>query len=520
MTDYLEIKAAITVDEAGTITGIAWPFGSADDLGDVIEKGAFSAPATLPMLFAHDQGQAVGVWDAIAESDQGLTVKGRLLVNDISRAKEVRALIREKAVTGLSIGFITKEAKSRPGGGRTITKADLREISIVAVPAHPGARITAIKAAGAAHQEESTMDKGTTAAAPDLAAIETKLAEVEAKAAATDKLTERLDKIEARLNRPPANGNDNKAEKHEIKAFLAYARLGVERMPAEEVKSLTVSSDPGGGYLAPDQFVAEIIRNLVEISPVRQAARIMQTGAGSVILPKRTGTITAAWVGETEDRPATEPAYGQVEIPTHEAACYIDVSSRLLEDAAINLESELAFDFAEEFGRLEGVAFISGSGVKQPTGLLTATIDEVNSGNASALTADGLIDLMHDLPAFYRNRGVWMMNGSTVGAVRKLKASGTGEYLWRDSLAEGNPPTVLGRPVIEAPDMPDVAANAFPVLFGAFADAYRIVDRINLSVLRDPYSQATKGLVRFHARRRVGGAVVKAEALRKLKIAA
>ena len=109
------------------------------------------------------------------------------------------------------------------------------------------------------------------------------------------------------------------------------------------------------------------------------------------------------------------------------------------------------------------------------------------------------------------------MNGTTVASVRKLTNS-AGEYLWKDSIAEGNPATLLGRPVYEAIDMPDVAAGAFPILFGDIAQAYRIYDRVSLSVLRDPYTMATKSLVRFHARRRVGGDVVKAEAIRKLKI--
>lgn len=112
MNERLEIKASFTVDDAGTITGLAWPFGSPDRVGDVIEKGAITAPATLPMLFAHDQSQVIGVWDSIAETAEGLQVKGRLLVEDVERAREVRAMIRSKAVTGLSIGFVTKSAKA------------------------------------------------------------------------------------------------------------------------------------------------------------------------------------------------------------------------------------------------------------------------------------------------------------------------------------------------------------------------------------------------------------------------
>jgi HK97 family phage major capsid protein len=330
-------------------------------------------------------------------------------------------------------------------------------------------------------------------------------------------LTERLDAIEVRAQRPGAPANPNEAPA-ETRAFATFVRRGREALAADEVRALRVSDDAAGGYLAPDQFTAELIRNLVQISPVRQLARVMQTASGAVIMPKRTGTITAGWTGETEDKPETQPAYGQVEIPVHESSCYVDVSNQLLEDAAIDIAAELALDFAEEFGRLEGLAFISGNGVKKPEGFMTHPgIQSTPNGHASELQADGLINIMHALPEFYRSRGIWAMNGGTIGAVRKLKAT-SGEYLWRDSLAEGNPPTILGRPVVECPDMPNIGAGAFPIAFGDFAQAYRIVDRISLAVLRDPYSVATKGLVRFHARRRVGGQVVKAEAVRKLQI--
>src|SRR3954471_23841783 len=172
--ETLEFKAAIAVDEAGAITGTAWPFGAADRVGDVIEKGAFRTPARLPMLFAHDQAQAIGVWDSITETDEGLTVKGRLLIDDVQRAREVRALVREGAVTGLSIGFVTRKAAARRGGGRNITALDLHEISIVPVPSHPGARITIAKAADA-NAQGTGMPNDNADAAPDYAALETKI---------------------------------------------------------------------------------------------------------------------------------------------------------------------------------------------------------------------------------------------------------------------------------------------------------------------------------------------------------
>jgi len=515
--DKIECKASLSVDEAGTITGIAWPFGSADRVGDIVQKGAFSSPATLPMLFAHDQAQAVGVWDSITETSEGLIVQGRLLIDDVARAREVRALVREGAATGLSIGFVTKQAQGRRGGGRTITALYLHEISIVPIPSHPGARIYSAKAAN----NGGLMPQTETDAAPDYAAIETKLAEVAGEVKGVAKLTDRLDRIEAKLNRPGVAANDNDGDL-ERKAFVSFARRGVERMPADETKALVVATDAAGGYLAPEQFGSELIKLLRQYSPIRQYAKVVSVGAAEIKYPRRTGSTVASWVGETEDRSESEPSYEQITIAPYELATYSDVSTQLLEDNAYNLEGELAADFAESFGIKEGAAFVKGSGVKQPIGIMTATgIAEVKTGAAAAFPAtapaDVLIGMYHALPGVHAQNGVWLMNRTTLGTMRTWKDS-TGRYLVIDPISAGAPVTLLGRPIVEATDMDDIGANKYPVLFGDL-QGYRIIDRVGLSVLRDPYSLATKGQVRFHARKRVGAGLTHPDRFVKLKVA-
>ncbi len=338
------------------------------------------------------------------------------------------------------------------------------------------------------------------------------------------KLIERLEAVETKLNRPAIIKGDNDNElTPERKAFTHYLRQGKEALQADEVKSLRVADDTAGGYLAPSEFSAEVVKGIVEFSPIRQAARVGSTSSGEVILPKRTGRPTGKWVGETETREGTESSYGQIEVPIYEMACYVDVSQRLLEDAAVNVEAEVSSDLSEEFGRLEALGFSQGDGVKKPVGIMEAAdVAYTATGNASTLgtaPADTLIDHFYSLPAYYRNRGVWMMNSTTIAAVRKLKDGSTGAYLWQPGLAAGDPATILGRPLIEDPTMDDIGAAAEPILFGDIASAYRIYDRVALSIMRDPYSQATAGLVRFHARRRTGGALVLAEAVRKIKCA-
>lgn len=356
-------------------------------------------------------------------------------------------------------------------------------------------------------------------------AVDGRLKAIETKSTDAAKLADRLDKIEAKIARPAvhtgsADADEKKKAEIEHKTYAKFIRNGREGLAAEEQKALFEGDNVQGGFLSYPQFSTEVLRFLTLISPVRQAARINQTANSSLILPVRATVTNALWSNETSTASESDPAWNQREIPVHELRTYCDISQRLLEDSAVDVIAEVNGAFGEDFGRKEGISFVNGTGTDQPEGIMVnADVGYVPGGDANNLTADGLIDIFHIVPAFYRNGGVWAMNGKTMGAVRKLVTSGTGRPLWVDSLSPENPSTLLGRPVVEWPDMPDVAANAFPIVFGDVNSAYRIVDRIGLTVLRDPFSQAANGIVRFHARRRVGGQTVKAEALKKLKIA-
>ena len=146
--DRLFFETKLIAEEDGAIEGLAWPFGTPDRIGDVIEKGAFASTALpLPMLFGHDLNDPVGAWDSAEEAPDGLRLKGRLLVSEVARAREVRALVRSGAVRGISIGFVTRKAAPRKGGGRTITDLELLEASLVTIGMHPGAKVTSAKSA-------------------------------------------------------------------------------------------------------------------------------------------------------------------------------------------------------------------------------------------------------------------------------------------------------------------------------------------------------------------------------------
>ena len=338
--------------------------------------------------------------------------------------------------------------------------------------------------------------------------------------AAQENLKEQMEQIHTVVTRPNS-GFDSKQVDTTLKAFDQYCRKGLEGLEPDEKKALTVSNDSTGGFLAPPEYVRELIKTITEISPIRSIARIRQTAQRSIQVPKRTGQFAAAWVAESGTRSETTGyTVGLEEIPAHEYYALIDISEQDLEDTVFDLEAEMQAEFAERFALLEGTAFVSGDAVGKPEGFMTnSSVSEVVSGNASALLADGLITLVHSIKADYARSGTFVFNRSTLAAIRKLKDT-AGQYVFQAgmTLTGGVTNTILGYPYVEATDMPDVGAGNFPIAFGDFRRAYMIVDRINLAVLRDPFTQATTGNVRYVARKRTGGQVILAEAIVKQKV--
>lgn len=504
----IELKAEVAIDDTGTVTGMAWPFGSPDSVGDVIEKGAFTLPKHLPIVMEHNQGQVIGVWEQYAETDAGLEVKGHLFVEGIEPSRTAHDLLRKGRISGLSLGFVGNDYAPREGGGRTFTDITVTEISLCRMPVHPGARITSIKSNTERNEMEAELE---TADEPEveLKAVNDNLAT----------LTARLDKLEARGNRPIA-ANDNHEPTAQRKAFGTYLRLG-NATPVEEIKALTVANDEQGGYLAPEEVSTEFIRDLVQFSPVRNYASVRSISSPSVKYPKRTGITNAQWEGEGEEAEESTVPFGQLEVPARKLMTYVDISNELLADSGGAAEQEVRLALAEDFGQKEALGFVSGSGAKEPEGFMAnADIDHTVNGHAANLNTDKLIDLVYALPGAYRNAAgaAWAMNGTTLAAVRKLKNSTTGEYIWQPSIQAGQPETILGKPVIEMVDMPDIGDGNFPIIFGDWS-AYRIVDRLAMSILVNPYLLANKGVTRIHATRRVGGKVLQAARFRKLKTA-
>lgn len=342
-------------------------------------------------------------------------------------------------------------------------------------------------------------------------------------------MQEQLDRLEEILNRPSA-GTPVDEHKKVVAAFDRIMRRPANERNPEDVAivnkyqaSLIKSDDASAGYLlAPPEMETMIVKNIVESTPMRTLATVRTIGSGSLKQPKKTTSGSASRIGEVSTRTNTgDPAYGMLEIQAPEMFARIAISQQMLEDSGYDLLAELREDASEQFAVKEGAEYISGLGAaNQGEGVLTnADVAEVVSGAASAITADGIINLIHAIKSGYAANAVLGLNRSTLGAIRKLK-DGTGGYLWVPGIANAVPNTIGGARYVEMPDMPNVSAGLYPVIYGDFRRGYKIVDRVGISFQVDFNTEADNGLVIFRARKRSGSAVVLPEAIKKLKIAA
>ncbi|WP_319529371.1 phage major capsid protein [uncultured Cohaesibacter sp.] len=317
-------------------------------------------------------------------------------------------------------------------------------------------------------------------------------------------------------------------------AFDSYIRKGAEVDLRElEAKAMSISSDPDGGYLVPEQIEAEVGKRLAAISPIRAIADVREVSGSTLKKPFSIAGPAVGWVGETASRPQTDAStLAELSFPTMELYAMPAATPSLLDDAAVNIEEWIASEVETAFAQQEGAAFVNGNGVNKPTGFMAATkvaeaswewgkLGTLASGAAGTFPAsdpgDVLVDLIYTLKAGYRQNAQFVMNRSTQAAVRKLKDS-DGNYLWQPPASVGAKASLLNFAITEAEDMPDIAADAYAIAFGDFKRGYLIVDRLGLRILRDPYS--AKPYVLFYTTKRVGGGVQDFDAIKLLQFAA
>ena len=352
-----------------------------------------------------------------------------------------------------------------------------------------------------------------------------------------DEHTRRIDRVTLDARRPAlagaaADARDPAVAEHKA-AFDLYVRAGeAAGLKRLEAKALSAGSGPDGGYLVPDTIEREVLRRLAAISPIRAIASVRTISGGLYKRAFSTTGVSAGWIGETAARPQTNAAtLAELSFPAMELYAQPAATQTLLDDAVVDVEQWIASEVETAFAEQEGAAFVNGDGVNKPKGFLASdTVDNgawvwgklgfVPTGNAGAFPAvspsDKLVDLVYALKAGYRQNASFVMNRKTQAAIRKFKDA-DGNYLWQPPAGAGQPATLMSFPVIEAEDMPDIAANSLSIAFGDFRRGYLVVDRAGVRVLRDPYS--AKPYVLFYTTKRVGGGVQDYDAIKLLKFA-
>jgi len=340
-----------------------------------------------------------------------------------------------------------------------------------------------------------------------------------------DSLKSQMADISTASARPVLEGTKGMPPSSAAQDFISkYLRRGDHT--GIELKSFSGASGPEGGFAMPQEIDALIGSTLKDISPIRSIATVVQTGSAGYRKLVTDGGTPSGWVSETASR-----HFNEIAPPTGELYANPAASQAMLDDAAFDVETWLADEIAREFAQAEGAAFVSGSGTNQPRGFLNAAVTDetddvrafgslqyVPSGSSGSFASeDALVDLVHTLRPAYRQGAAFVMNSSTLAQIRKFKTA-DGAFLWQPSLANGQPDTLLGYPVVEAEDMPDIAADSLSIAFGNFRNGYLIAERSATNILRDPFTN--KPFVHFYATKRVGGQVMNSEAIKLMQFSA
>ncbi|HEY0270765.1 MAG TPA: phage major capsid protein [Sphingomonas sp.] len=372
------------------------------------------------------------------------------------------------------------------------------------------------------------------AGADEIAALKAEVAGLSGLKAGMADLKARLDGATVAAGRPALSGVKADGRGIAVKQFVDhYLRGG--NAAGIEVKALDGSAAATGGYAIPREIDATIDTTLASISPIRGIANVVTVGSSGYRKLVTVGNVASGWASEDGVRADTAtPVFAEIAPPMGDLFANPAATQAMLDDAAFDVEAWLAQEIASEFARAEGAAFVNGDGVNKPRGFLAAPVSAAGDGTrafgtlqylatgvdgafAAAEPEDRLVDLVQSLRAPYRQGACFVMNASTLAVIRKMKTA-EGGFLWQPGLAAGQPDTLLGYPVVDAGDMPDIASGSLSIAFGNFKAGYLIAQRGETAILRDPFT--AKPYVHFYATRRIGGSVSNSEAIKLLRFAA
>jgi HK97 family phage major capsid protein len=346
-----------------------------------------------------------------------------------------------------------------------------------------------------------------------------------------DRINKAVDELILKSRRPALSADRMQEPSEHKRAFDGYVRKGeAHGLSTLEAKAMSISSNPDGGYLVPQETEAEIGRLLSKASPMRQIADVRQVSSSIYKKPFATTGAASGWVGETATRPQTgSPILAELQFPAMELYAMPAATQSLLDDSAVNLDEWIAREVETVFAEQESEAFVVGNGTNKPKGFMDYTkvanaswtwgntgyiATGVAGGFAASNPSDKLVDVIYALKAGYRQNGRWVVSRSTQAAIRKFKDA-QGNYLWQPAATADGNASLLSFPVVESEYMPDIATDTHAIAFGDFKRGYLIVDRVGVRMLRDPYS--TKPYVLFYTTKRVGGGIQDFDAIKTLK---
>lgn len=362
--------------------------------------------------------------------------------------------------------------------------------------------------------------------------------------AETEKIRERVEReekqaaIEKALEAPLTKRADistaeaTKVEKQterKVELFRSYVRGGIGGMSEMEVRDLQAGSlIEGGSFVAPQEWVNELIKAMDNLTFIRRLGRVFKLGSAvSLGVPTLTADpADADWTTElgTGSNDTTMKT-GKRELKPGPIAKRIKLSEMLLQHSVINVEDLVRERFAYVFGITEERAFLTGNGAAQPLGLFTASASGISTGRdmstdntTTAITFDGLKNNQYNVKPQYQARAGWLLHRDAVKMIAKIKDT-TNQYIWEPSTQVGQPDLLLGRPVYQSEYVPNTFTTGLYVgMFGDFAH-YWIAETMNFRVKRLVELYAEANQVGFIARSEVDGMPVLEEAFSRIKLA-
>ena len=480
---YLSFKSAIctknTEKENYVIEGYANVYDVIDNHNEIIKSEAFEPlddTGNIKFLWQHMPDKPIGKILNLSSDDKGLFMKAELDCT-LNQGVEAASMIESGIIDGLSIGFEVLE-HSYEDSIRIITKAKLWEVSVVTFPANKYSIIN--------KNEERKMVKSQI-------------------------LEERLDDLERIMNRPAM---EHKAIDNSMKLFIKTGDVSLL-----ETKAGLTSADDSAGHSITPAFNKRIFGALEALSPMRKLCSVERISSNVLELLIEGAKFNSGWIAESDARADTDSAnITKKQIHVHELFAQPKATQRLLDDSEVNIENWLVSRLRDSFLRVENESFITGDGNGKPKGILgypENQITRITSGDGINVTFEDLLSLIEEMPEQYLRNASFLMHRSSIMHIRKLKDD-TGRFIWQPSAIAGEAETIFGIPVYSCEEMPLIGADSMPIVLADFKDAYKIVDRKDITIMRDPYTE--KPFVKFYATKRIGGDVVNKEAIKILEI--